>query len=210
MTNYVAPQLDLRAFNCPHCGAFAAMNWYDLRTPHSVTAGKIAKCHHCRADSFWLDGTEGYPIKMMYPEAMTAPLPNQDMPEDCKLDYLEAREIANSSPRGAAALLRLSIQKLVIHLGGSGDRLHESIGELVRGGMPAQIQQALDIVRVIGNNAVHPGEINVEDRAEVVDTLFGLVNLIVDNRITQRRIVEELFHGLPEGARVAISRRDGN
>lgn len=127
---------------------------------------------------------------------------------ECMKDYLEAREIANSSPRGAAALLRLCIQKLAIHLGGDGNNINNDIGKLVQNGLPKRIQQALDVVRVIGNNAVHPGEMVIDDKPEIVHALFGLINLIVENQITQPKQVGELFSSLPEGAKSAVEKRD--
>ena len=80
------------------------------------------------------------------------------MPEDVRADFLEAASIVDASARGAAALLRLCIQKIVMALGGRGNNLNEDIGNLVEQRLiPQSIQQALDVVRVVGNNAVHPG-----------------------------------------------------
>jgi len=67
----------------------------------------------------------------------------------------------------------------------------------------------MDVVRVIGNNALHPGEIDLDDDPSVVDSLFALVNLIVENRIAQPAQIEAMFSALPEGARSAMDRRDG-
>lgn len=76
--------------------------------------------------------------------------------------------------------------------------------------LPARVQQALDVVRVVGNNAVHPGQIDFddEDNADVAAALFDLTNLIVDKMITEPRTVEELYARLPQGALEAIVRRD--
>lgn len=147
---------------------------------------------------------------MVWPVGMAnAPLPHPDMPADLKSDYLEARNIVGSSPRGAAALLRLTIQKLCEHLGEAGANINADIGALVKKGLPVQIQQALDVVRVTGNNAVHPGELRLEDQPEIAAALFGLVNLIVDNRIAEPRRIQTLYDALPEGARKGIALRDG-
>ncbi len=124
--------------------------------------------------------------------------------------YLEARSIIEVSPRGAAALLRLCVQKLAVHLGGSGKNINEDIALLVKNGLPARVQQALDVVRVVGNNAVHPGEMNIEDQPQTAQALFGLVNLIVDNQISQPRHVSSLFDSLPDGAKSAVEKSDGD
>jgi hypothetical protein len=42
----------------------------------------------------------------------------------------------------------------------------------VQKGLDVQIQQALDTVRVIGNEAVHPGEMDVRDDPSLVGTLY--------------------------------------
>lgn len=202
------PEIDKDAFTCPACDAFSAMTWNQLRTQSVMTAVKTATCHRCQQPSIWLD-QEGFGVQqMLYPASSNAPLPNEDLPEECAKDYLEARSICGTSPRGAAALLRLCIQRLAQHLGGKGKNINEDIASLVKNDLPVRIQQALDVVRVIGNNAVHPGEISIEDQPKTVMALFSLVNLIVENQITQPRHVSELFSELPESAKEAVERRD--
>jgi hypothetical protein len=212
-STFEPPALKKAAFTCPHCDAYAAMNWEDMC--HMARGGLVkepllvATCHRCRKDSVWIDSEDYGGQFMIFPKPSAAPLPNEDLPAECMKDYMEARSIADGSPRGAAALLRLCVQKLAVHLGGSGKNINDDIALLVRNGLPVRVQQALDVVRVVGNNAVHPGEMSIEDQPQTVLALFGLINLIVDNQITQIRQVEGLFARLPEGAREAVGKRDG-
>lgn len=145
---------------------------------------------------------------MVYPDRGSAPDPHPDMPDNVQADYEEAARIYTKSPRGAAALLRLAIQKLMVHLDQSGKNVNDDIAALVAAGLPPQIQQALDIVRVTGNNAVHPGQLDAND-TNVAEKLFPLVNLIVENRISLPTRIKEMFDALPGDAKSAIEKRDG-
>lgn len=145
---------------------------------------------------------------MVWPSSTTAPAAHPDLYPDLKDDFEEARSIANTSPRGAAALLRLVIEKLVKELGAVGDTIDKRIGDLVAKGLPPQIQQALDTVRVIGNNAVHAGKMDRADVEATVHQLFELVNIIVEQQVTQPKRVAALFEALPEGARKGVEQRD--
>jgi hypothetical protein len=113
-----------------------------------------------------------------------------------------------ASPRGAAALLRLAIQKLCKELGESGPNLNDDIASLVRKGLDPRVQMALDAVRVIRNQAVHPGQIELRDDRTTAEALFDLVNLICEKMITEPRHVEAVYKKLPENARKAIEKRD--
>jgi hypothetical protein len=44
----------------------------------------------------------------------------------------------------------------------------------------------LDSVRVIGNDAVHPGVMELRDDKELVLKLFRILNIIVEETITDR------------------------
>jgi hypothetical protein len=116
--------------------------------------------------------------------------------------------IVHRSPRGAAALLRLAIQKLMPHLGEDGGNLNGSIANLAKKGLDRRVQQALDVVRVTGNNAVHPGELDLRDDAATATQLFALVNIIVQSTISAKAQIEVMYATLPEGALKAIEKRD--
>jgi biotin operon repressor len=145
---------------------------------------------------------------MIYPDFLPVLPPNPDLNQDIQQDYKEAASILKKSPRGACALLRLALQKLMVQLGKSGKNLNDDIAKLVKEGLPQKIQRALDIVRVIGNNAVHPGQIDIRDDENTGYKLFELINLIAESMITRAKEIDKLYNSLPEDQRKAIEERD--
>ncbi|WP_160165652.1 DUF4145 domain-containing protein [Natrialba magadii] len=147
---------------------------------------------------------------MVYPSASSAPKPSEDMPEDVKQDFNEARQIVDDSPKAAAALLRLAMEKLTQDLTGKeGQSLYQNIGDLVDDGqIDERVQQALDSVRVTGNDYVHAGEIYNPDDREVALRLFELVNIIVELTITREKLIEEAYSDIPENKKKGIEQRD--
>lgn len=218
------PRFKLDAFDCPKCGAFSNMTWEELMRRSPAKTGLLAtgifaaECARCGEMSIWVaernaDRTfkiagSGPVARMIEPAATTAPCPHPDLPRALVQDFEEARQVANLSPRSAAALLRLVVQKLCKELGESGKNINDDIGALVKKGLPIEIQQALDSVRVIGNNSVHPGEMSPDDVGEVASSLFEVVNIIVEERIAKPKRLKRLYEGLPEKARTQIERRD--
>jgi len=93
-------------------------------------------------------------------------------------------------------------------LGGKGKNIDDDIAALVSKGLPPQVRDALDICRVVGNNAVHPGEINVHDEPELVAQLFSLLNFIVAQTIEREKELSAMMAKLPQGAKDAMARRD--
>jgi hypothetical protein len=211
MPEYVPPADGLSAFNCPHCNAFAHQGFYtlliiDSGARQAIFDGddglKASICANCTRPAVWLRG------RIVFPPVMQAPLPNADLPDDIRCDYDEARLIVSQSSRGAAALLRLAIQKLCKHLGEPGDNINNDIKALVAKGLSAQVQKALDTVRVIGNEAVHPGTIDLRDDPNTANMLFKLVNFIAEKMITEPKEIDALYHTLPQDKLDGIAKRD--
>lgn len=205
MSTYCPPEEQSQQFNCIHCGVFASQRWgrlyYGINSARS-SALNYCQCGHCAEYSYWYDG------RMVIPaEAPVAPA-HPDMPASIQSEYDEARSIFARSPRAAVALLRLAVQKLMPELGEKGDNINADIKSLVAKGLPVQVQQAFDFCRVVGNNAVHPGEINLNDTPEMGQHLFNMINFIVEDRITRPKQIAELYAQLPEPARAAIEKRD--
>ncbi|MHB1286747.1 MAG: DUF4145 domain-containing protein [Leptospirales bacterium] len=202
------PEFNKSAFNCPFCGAYASFDWGHLMVNARAVGHAAAKCSHCREWTLWAKPSFGDVGILVYPPKITSPLPSSDMPQECLGDFEEARIVSSESPRAAAALLRLVVQKLCEHFGESGKNINEDIQKLVKKGLDPGIQKALDIVRVTGNYAVHPGEMNIEDNSEVVSKLFHLVNMIVQDMITKPNELNKLYEELPEKDRKNIEVRD--
>ena len=164
----------------------------------------IATCAACEDFTLWIDRS------LIYPKKISLPQPNIDMDEDIKSLYLEAATVFIDSPKGATALLRLALQKLLKQLGESGENINKDIKELVSKGLSSKIQQALDILRVVGNHAVHPGQIDLNDNAEIALKLFQVLNFIADEMITKPKELEKLYDVIiPEDTKEHIKQRDG-
>jgi hypothetical protein len=145
---------------------------------------------------------------MVFPIQSDAAFAHPKMPDIIRPEFEEARLVAAISPRSAAALLRLCIEKLCRHLTGTNDGIDKQIAALVANGLSSKIQKALDTVRVIGNEAVHPGTLDVDDSHTFVIPLFRLINLIIEEQIAVPQEIDDLFEMLPEGKRNGIAARD--
>jgi hypothetical protein len=74
--------------------------------------------------------------------------------------------------------------------------------------LPVDVQQALDAVRVIGNEAVHPGQIDVSDNPKIAAALFGLVNFIAEKMVSEPKAIEQIYGSLPPEKLAQIQKRD--
>lgn len=206
---YVKPTVFANSFTCPHsdCGVISKQDWIARmwnfsHHPHDEHNHlRVAMCHHCKKTSVWVDD------QLFYPITTTASAPNGEMPATVLKLYQEAATIAERSPRGAAALLRLSIQVLCKELGEPGTNINSDIASLVTKGLPSLVQKSLDVVRVTGNDAVHPGQIDTDD-PETVKRLFELVNIIVEYMIALPKQVSGLYSALPADKLKGIADRD--
>ena len=209
---YVAPNKDLKAFTCPHCHTLAQMEQdthqfkSDLCSDYNhtwyINGVKISRCTNCGKKIVWVRDNYAYPD--------IQPIePNSDMPDTVKQLYDEAGLIYTKSPRAACALLRLAIDRLCNDLGETDRDINKNIAALVKRGLSVDVQQALDIVRVVGNKAVHPGQIAFDvDNKETAETLFSLINIITDRLISEPKRIQEMFDKLPDSVKTAVRMRD--
>lgn len=210
---YIAPQKDSGRYTCPHCGTVSQVK---IEQHHfqddfnsdghggfsSTNCLTIHRCVSCGKKIIWNDD------EYIYPDIVPTE-PNPDMPESVKQLYKEAGLIASKSPRAACALLRLAVERLCIELGMNEKNIDANIAELVKKGLSVEVQRALDVLRVVGNKAVHPGQIafNVDDKA-TADALMELLNIITDRMISEPKKIEAMYSALPQSTLDAIQRRD--
>ena len=220
ISDYTPPAYRLDGFHCAHarCGVYSKQSWYfstvlfsssDFQGAHfRDDRYHFARCERCGDFTVWKDN------QIIYPLISLAPRPHKQMPKEIAPDYEEASKILPNSPRGSAALLRLATEKLALLLVKKagltiGKDLNENIGILVSAGLPGTIQKALDTLRVIGNDAVHPGMLDLKDDQDTATKLFRLLNVIVDNRIAQVVEIESLYADkVPESKKQGIEQRD--
>ena len=210
---YVKPEKDKYIYTCPHCNTLSQMQRdthyfdndievenYGMRIISNELT--IHRCQCCERKMLWIDDTYIYP-DIVSEEA------NPDMPESVKQLYNEAALISNKSPRAACALLRLAVDTLCHELGETDRDINKNIGALVKRGLPPTVQQALDVVRVVGNKAVHPGQIafDVDDNATAT-MLMHLLNMIVTRMLSEPNEINLLYQSLPESTKKSIEDRD--
>lgn len=181
-------------------GELVLIDSYGTTINYKLENLSISECYSCEKISLWVHD------KMVWPARSEAEIANPDMPDDIKKDYEEARSIVNLSPRAAAALLRLCVEKLCKDV--PKNTLDNKIGYLVEQGLSVSVQKALDAVRVIGNESVHPGEIDLNDDNDTAYALFKIVNIIVSKLISEEKQIDEIFSKIPDSKKEGIHKRD--
>lgn len=219
------------AFPCPLCSVYAQQSWYFVKVkealhfsndssskyeyysletdynpfdPEREKGISFSVCTVCSEESLWLNE------ELVYPFENTIEDPNPLMPEEVKVIYDEARAVLNLSPRSSAALLRLGLEILLPHLGADKAKINTMIQQLVEERKAiGRVQKAMDALRVIGNDAVHPGVIDLEgrDNKEVSVALFKITNYIVAETLGSDEMVEDLYSLLPGRVKEGIENR---
>ena len=218
MPKYIEPELELDVFTCPYCGVTSQQKWahIDIDTDSvereieiigsymeegEVWSGIFTSwCLHCNKATLWESEKIVYPLTGIFPP------PHEDLPEDIKEIYNEAGSIANISPRAACALFRVAIEMLLNHIGKKGN-INDNIKKLVKEGLHPKFQKILDILRVTGNNAAHPGVIEFDEKTPIV-SFYEWINMVTDILITQPAEIDRIYDNLPEKNKKAIENRD--
>lgn len=170
------------------------------RRLHDMSA---SRCYSCGEVSLWLGD------RIIHPRNVVVVPMNDDLPSKCKAIYKEASGCLEASPRAACALLRVCLEQMLTDLKVAGKSLDKKIATLVAdNAIPKKLQQALDVVRVTGNDAAHLGLMDNIDNKETAISLFNLVNVIADMLISQPKSIDMLYNALPEDKLKGIAARD--
>lgn len=219
---YVEPSYKAGSFTCPHCEVLTGQQWGSPLSPTGVGTDavewSVCQSNDCGRISLWVGTLELLTVgtqtrqslghaRLAWPPVRKGPAPNPDLDVEIQKDFQEARAVLPHSPRAAAALLRLGLQKLMMQLGEPGKNINHDIGALVKNGLRPDVQQAADVVRVTGNDAVHPGTIDTDDE-DMVLNLFDLVNIIAEDRISQPARIKAIYEKLPQEKKDGVTRRD--
>ena len=107
--------------------------------------------------------------------------------------------------------MRLALQKLCNQIAEKDEKtkIDETIKDLVKNGLPSSLQKSMDAIRIIGNEAVHPGQINIDDNKDIAIALFKLMNIIVEKMIIEPKEIDDIYNFLPDNKIEGINKRDG-
>lgn len=222
MPKFVAPELLLDVFTCPYCDVTAKQAWCGNTTARRAfqrdeseessaigfsSSGALVPevrnwlfsiCENCGNVAVWHED------EMVHPFSCPVGDPNPDMPEDVKAKYLEASEVVASSPASAAALLRLGLQVLLREIlqDESSGNIYKDIVKLKERPIDSSLVKALDIIRIAGNESVHPGTLDLSESRDDALYLFELLNMVCDQFFTQPNRLKEMYEKMPASRRL--------
>ncbi|EKS3202358.1 DUF4145 domain-containing protein [Campylobacter jejuni] len=213
MNKYTKPCFKGVAFNCPHCGVYSRMEWDGFYNRYNNRIKQVegysfseSTCYHCERSVIWYLKDEN--PKIFFPREVAIP-PEENMPENVKEIYEEASLVLGDSPRASCALLRLALQELMKYLkeniqiynGLKNRNINEDIKEIINIGnfyqeQKESLEEAMNSIRLIGNKASHPSELDINDNSEIANILFEMINFIVGEIITKPKEREERLNKL--------------
>ena len=177
--------------------------YFDDQIQEAIIKGfSIGHCTSCGDITIWLNN------EMIYPLTSNAPLPNSDMPKKIQEIYSEARNIIQFSPRASCVLLRLCVEEICDDVQAKGNDLNEKIAYLVSQGLHKRIKDSLDAVRVIGGQAAHPLQLQINEKPEIAEILFKLINTISSWAYTEKKELDVIDKLIPRSKKEAIRKRD--
>ncbi len=199
--NFKQPEYLAKDFNCPHCFCYAQQQWLHrekntyigsdlgvIEKFYAPDAIGISKCIKCEEYAIW------YNKKMVFPKnnSFIADAPD-DLPENLKKYYLEAKLIASDSPRSALILIRFILEKFLQCIFKNDDKLDNNIKKID----DERLKNAIDCVRIIGNKTTHyelstifeDDIINIQSDLELICVVLKIA---VEKYLTEQKNFDEV------------------
>jgi hypothetical protein len=152
--------------------------------PHSLKVKManlyISNCHSCSGFSLWVSGLLVFPTNI------------DKTPELVEEDAEEATAILNKFPRGATALMRVCIQKLVPLLEENGRELNQRISSLVRKGLEMEMQQAKEVLQVLRSDPVQLSQLESQADKETILRFLDSLKVVLERRMSQTHDEKQL------------------
>jgi Domain of unknown function (DUF4145) len=191
------------------CGRCGRPSWFQLRS--AVFAGEffvgsgfgghdrlpvvaaVYQCPGCKSatlfefQSFSVYGDPHVSLPRAFPAATA--IPWDDLPDELRQDHAEANSCHLAGQYRAATLVaRGVLQKAVRMLTDVRGSLKEELDSLVSEGViTKQLRLSADEVRLTGNDAAHPEELQVVTESEATDSLAFLDDFLQTTIVLPRR-----------------------
>jgi hypothetical protein len=134
----------------------------------------LSSCHSCNGFALWVGDRLVFPYNV------------EKTPDLVEEDLEEAAAVLNKSPRGATALMRVCIQKLVPLLQQDGKSLNDYMSSLVRKGLEVEIQQSMEVLQVLRSDPVQLTNFDSQDDKEMAVRFFESLKAVLERRILKK------------------------
>ena len=131
----------------------------------------LSSCHTCNGFALWVGDRLAFPYNV------------EKMPAFIQEDFEEAAAILNQSPRGATALMRICIQKLVPLLKRDGSYLNDYMSAVVRKGLELEIQQSMEVLQVLRNDSGQPTTLETQEDKEMALRFLNSLKAVLERRM---------------------------
>ena len=139
----------------------------------------MSNCHGCNGFSLWVGGVLVFPTKV----DQTSELVEEDVEE--------AAAILEKFPRGATALMRVCIQKLVPLLKENGKELNNYVSSLVHKGLEMEIQQAMEVLQVLRADPGQLSQLEAQADKETARRFLDSLKAVIERRMLPHNQDEE-------------------
>jgi hypothetical protein len=132
----------------------------------------VSNCHSCNGFALWVGGLLVFPTRI------------DKTPELVEEDVEEAAAILEKFPRGAAALMRVCVQKLVPLLEDNGKALNQRVSSLVRKGLEMEMQQSMEVLAVLRSDPAQLSQLESQADKETALRFLDSLQAVLERRMS--------------------------